>query len=296
MVDYALETQNLSRDYGSTKALHALDWRVPPGRLTALLGPNGAGKTTLFNVLAGQIAPTEGHAKILGTDCTRDFDTVTGRVASLLDTHEPPIWATVNELLRLECEAMPNFNADHARALFDGRGIDAKKRYEALSKGQRRWVRASLALASGAEVLLLDEPADGMDPEARRLLYDALRDLVNDQGVSVVVATHIIHDIERVADDVAILRRGELLLHDSLEELRERVREVEMEGEPPPEGLHDATVLQSMGHEGGTRLLLRMDNGDRELKQLFGQHLEMRPVNLESLYLSLTTSASGDTP
>lgn len=260
---------------------------VESGRIVALLGPNGAGKTTLFRLLLGLLEPTAGNAAVLGRNPRAD-----GRcnVAAMGDGYDPPRWAKIKWLLSLQAEASPRFDRALAERIIAEKELNLSRRFGNLSKGQKRWVLAALALASRAQVMLLDEPADGMDPSARRSLYDHLRDLAIQQNATVMISTHIIGDIERVADDVAILNHGVLRMFESLEDLREQVREIELPASHSLPGRGDEVQLLGEREQGDVRLAwirggaANLARYQRQLPAIAA----VRPVNLESLYLAAT--------
>jgi ABC-type multidrug transport system ATPase subunit len=290
MAELVIRTEHLSRDYGTKRAVNRLNLEVGPGRVVALLGPNGAGKSTLLKLLTGLLEPTEGRSWLLGAP-SRDLPgKIFGRVATMLDGHEPPRWATPKRMIALQAEASPGFDTAVAEELIAAHGLSLKSRYGTLSKGQKRWVLAVLCLASGADLLLLDEPAAGLDTAARREIYDRIRDYVNNRDATAIVTTHIIHDIERIADDVAILREGRLILHEPLEDLRERVREVDvpnLDAIPQEEGV---TMLGFRREHDGAVAWLHCPEGAEKLASLLGSQVPIRSVGLEQLYLAVTGS------
>lgn len=288
MNDYSICTRSLGRRFGSIQALEDMNLNVSRGTILSLLGPNGAGKTTLLRILMGLIDPTSGQAFVLG-DATCRCARVAGRVAYVGDRCEPPTWASAGMLETMQAGASPRFDRGLFRTLCNRGGVESSRPYGSCSKGQRKWVLTSLALASGPELILLDEPADGLDPSARRSLYDSLRDYVNDREATAVVATHIIADVERIADEVAIIEAGRLVLHSPLDDLRERVRQVEIPGQcaPPELGelgqvwgqtqLKDMTIAWVSG-EG-------LDN--KSIRRRLGIDVTIRTVGLETLYLAI---------
>lgn len=287
----AIHAAGLTRDYGTRRALDRLDLQVEPGRIAALLGTNGAGKSTLLKLLAGFLEPTAGEARMIGVAAREVPNAFPFSVASLIDGHEPPAWATAARMIAMQAEASPKFDGDFANKFSFGGGVDSRTPYGALSKGQRRRILAGLVLASGGDVMLLDEPADGLDPAARRELYDVLRRRVNDSGATALVATHIINDVERIADDVAIVDHGRLLLSASLEDLREQVREIELE---PGRTVHSNGSIQVLGAKS-------MDDVEMFwVRSKFGEPyiaatltpVSIRAVGLEDLFLALTQNAA----
>jgi ABC-2 type transport system ATP-binding protein len=289
----AIRTDGLTRDFGRQRALDHLNLEIPAGQIVALLGPNGAGKTTLLRSLLGLLEPTTGKAWVLDHDARSMPAEACSRVAGMCEGHEPPGWATLKQLIDLQAAASPKFDRSYAEDFLLGRELRLNKSYGSLSKGQKRWVLAGLNLATGAEVLLLDEPADGLDPAARKELYGQLRGYTTDHATTVLVATHIISDIEGIADDVAIINHGKLVLYDSLEILREQVRQVEWpEDVPLPDLEQGITLLGQTQHSGASIAWIKGENMDE--KNLPGQwnlRATVRTVGLETLYLALVEPA-----
>jgi ABC-2 type transport system ATP-binding protein len=302
MSTVVIRTENLRRRYGVKAALDGLDLVLESGRIVALLGPNGAGKTTLLRLLAGVLEPTDGGAAVLGDDSRRLGPGAAGRLGFLIDGHEPPGWARLRWMASLQASASPAFDAAMAAELLAEVHLDAAARYGRLSKGQRRWALAAMVLASQPDLFVLDEPADGLDPASRRSLYSHLRRQVNDRGSTALVATHIIDDVERVADEVAVLHGGRLLLHADLETLREEVREVEVSTAAPAAALGvtakkdqpetTGVPLQVMAtvDAGAVRRTWVRGDGDVEARiaDQFGDAAGVHPFNLEQLFLALT--------
>lgn len=287
----AIVARGLSRDYGRRRALDAVNLEIHAGRIVALLGPNGAGKSTFLKLCAGMIEPTAGGASIFGISAREAPNSAPWRVACLLDSHEPPEWADGLRLVAMQAEASPRFDRAFADAFCFSGGIDPRWPYGSLSRGQRRRLLAGVVLATGADLILLDEPADGLDTATRRDLYDRLRRRVNDSGATAIVATHNIHDIERVADDVAILNHGRLVLTGSLEDLREQVREIEM---PLGAALRPDSPIEILARrrERDAELLwARSTGGEQAIAVAVGAAPAISPVGLEDLYLALTQTS-----
>lgn len=287
MTDYVVETVNLCRDFGDVHAVNDVSMRVSKGTILAVLGPNGAGKTTLMRLLMGLLEPTAGQGLILGDPLRRQA--TPSRVAYMGDGHEPPRWATPAMLEALQVAASPRFSRPFFRRLLSERELSPSWRYGELSKGQKRWVLAAAAFASGADLLLLDEPADGMDPAARRSMYDYLRKYANQAEASALVTTHIIGDIERVADEVAIIDRGRLVLHASVEDLREQVRHVELSGQGELPDLPDAVRVLGAQRLGNSCLAWLRCQGvdDGQLQGLLGPRASLRNATLEEIYMAI---------
>jgi ABC-2 type transport system ATP-binding protein len=285
MSDHAVRAVGLRRDFGSVRALDDLSLDISQGSVLLLLGPNGAGKTTLMRVLMGLIAPTAGTACVLDSPTWPPPD-VLSAVGYVGDRCEPPGWTSLALLEELQAGAAAAFDRRSFREFCGRRELAPERPYGSLSKGQRRWVLVGLALASRPRLLLLDEPADGLDPSARRALYDAVRDHVNRYEATAIVTTHVIADVERIGDDVAIIDRGRLLLHAPLEDLRDNVRQVEFAAAAQTPEFGDATaVLGSARFDETAVVWIRQDGiSDENLHRRWGSEAVIRHVGLETLY------------
>jgi len=187
-------------------------------------------------------------------------------------------------------------NQDYFAQSMKKRDLNLSKTYGSLSKGQKKWVRASLVLAGMPDVLLLDEPAEGLDPSARKDLYDQLRDYANDSEATAIVATHIIGDIERIADDVAIINHGRLITYADLEDLRDQVREVQLgEMETLPELGAEIEVLGGKNSDGARIIWIKCpEDAQQRLEHALGEKVAMWTVSLETFYLALTEHNSNE--
>jgi len=289
MSDHAVQTTELGRDFGEVKALDGLSLAVPRGTILTLLGPNGAGKTTLLRILMGLIEPTRGQAFVLTAPSRAQPAGVAGCIAYVGDRCEPANWASPTMLEDLQAGASKTFDRALFRDYCKRRDLSLRRPYGSMSKGQRRWVLTSLALACRPELVLLDEPADGLDPAARKALYDAIRDHVNENDATAIVTTHILGDVERVADEVAIIDAGRLILHAPLEDLRDRVRQVEIPASTSPPDLSEVASVLGCVRLGATSIVWIKRNGldDDDVRRRLGAGVTIRHVGLEALYLAI---------
>jgi ABC-2 type transport system ATP-binding protein len=293
MTEHIVETENVVRDFGKRRAVDGISLTLAPGQILALIGPNGAGKTTLLKVLAGLISPTTGEARVMGQPSFPPCANVAAHVGCVLDGAEPPPRTRVRQVLDLRAAVDRAFNTPRAVQLCEGHDIGLNQRWHTLSKGQRRWVLAVSALAAGAALLLLDEPADGLDPAARQELYGMLRDEANERNTAAIVASHILADVERVADEVAIIQRGHLKLRGNLEELRDSVREVEFAADVnPTTALPSGAQLLGSEKSETTQTLWIAYKSESSADLPVPNEIERRAVNLERLYFVITEHSS----
>ena len=215
----ALETQALGKRYGSQWALRDCTLEIPRGSVTALVGPNGAGKTTLLRMAVGLTSPSEGSVRVLGLDPEADAGDALPRVGFLAQEH--PLFGgfTVAEMLRVGRELNPGWDDDAARARIAELGLPLKKKVRSLSGGQRAQVALTLALAKRPDVLLLDEPVASLDPLARREFLQSVLEAVAERGLTVVLSSHILAELERVCDHLVILAVGRTQLVGSIDEI-----------------------------------------------------------------------------
>ena len=231
----AIRTERLSKRYGATLALDALDLVVEPGEVYGYLGPNGAGKTTTIRLLLGLHRPTAGRAKLFGTDAWRDPVRAHRRIAYVAG--EPLLWPglTGAETLAYLARLRGGSDTAYRDALVERFRLDTDKKVRALSKGNRQKVQLIAAFASRADLLILDEPTSGLDP----LMEVAFRDTVGEakaRGQTVFLSSHVLSEVEALCDRVGILRDGRLVEQGTLPELRhlsaQRV-EITFAGAPP---------------------------------------------------------------
>jgi ABC-2 type transport system ATP-binding protein len=231
----AIRTHGLTKRYGETLALDSLDLTVREGEVYGYLGPNGAGKTTTIRLLLGLHRATEGRAELFGIDAWSDPVAAHRRVAYVAG--EPALWPTMTAAETFEFLARLHGGVDvpYRDELVKRFRLDADKKVRALSKGNRQKVQLIAALATRADLLLLDEPTAGLDP----LMEVAFRDTVHEakeRGQTIFLSSHILSEVEAVCDRVGILREARLVDEGTLEQLRHlsaHVVEVTFEGSPP---------------------------------------------------------------
>ncbi len=208
--------------YGKTTALDRLDLHVPEGSVYALLGRNGSGKSSLMRALLGMRKPDGGVLEIDGLDPWRARHRLMARIAATPETPDAPPAMNVGALAQFVGSFHRGWDASALRGRLDRFGIPSDKRFGALSRGQKGLVMLALALAQQPELLLLDDPTLGLDPVARRFVFDELIGELADRGTTVLLATHDLDGIERIATHVGILKTGKLLVEGEIEDLRAR--------------------------------------------------------------------------
>ena len=206
--------------YGRTTALDRLDLHVPEGSVYALLGRNGSGKSSLMRALLGLRKPDGGVVEIAGLDPWKARHRLMERIAATPETPDAPPAMKVDALGRFVGSFHRSWDSAGLGARLDRFGIPPDQRFGNLSRGQKGLVMLSLALAQQPETLLLDDPTLGLDPVARRFVFDELIGELADRGPTILLATHDLEGIERIATHIGILKKGKLLVEGELEALR----------------------------------------------------------------------------
>jgi ABC-2 type transport system ATP-binding protein len=222
--DYVIETCELTCRFGRTEAVHGLNLRVEPGTVCALLGHNGAGKSTTMHLLLDMLRPSSGAARVFGKNARQLTEEDRARIGWVADNHDLPGWMTVKTYLRFLKPMYPGWDTafcDRLQALF---ALPMDRKIKHLSRGQRMKTAFLGALSYHPRLLLLDEPFSGLDPAVREDLLDAIMDLTQQEEWTVLLSSHDMDEVERVADQVAMMQEGRLLFHESIESLLNRCR------------------------------------------------------------------------
>lgn len=213
-----LEIRNLTKSYGAF-ALQDVDLDVPSGTITGLVGANGAGKSTLLKLVLGLLPADRGEIRIFGRDARHDDADLRQRIGFVQESPTLYSHLRVAELGRMVASFYTRWNEATFRRLCASFELPPKTPFGKLSQGTRMKTALALALSHDAELLLLDEPTSGLDPLVRRDVLDLLLEVIQDEAKAVLFSTHITTDLDRVADHVAILKNGRLVLAGAKEDL-----------------------------------------------------------------------------
>jgi len=222
---HVVEISRLCKRFGGTVALDGVSLDIAPGQVFALLGENGAGKTTALKILLGLEAATSGGARVLGLDSQRQGIEIRRRVGYLPERPTLYEWMTVDETGWFVAGFYQGGFMDEYVRLANHFNLPRKRKIKALSKGMRAKVALCLALAHRPELLILDEPTSGLDTMVRREFLEMMVDYAA-RGNTVLLSSHQINEVERVADQVAMVHQGKLVLVDTLDELKESMQEL----------------------------------------------------------------------
>jgi ABC-2 type transport system ATP-binding protein len=217
--DVAVRTHGLGRRYGSTWALRECTLDIPTGSVTALVGPNGAGKTTLLHLVIGLTRQTVGSVEVLGRSPHGDAGEVLPRLGFVAQDHPLYRNLTIADTLTLGRKLNPGWDEQFARARVERLGLESCHRVGKLSGGQQAQIALTLALAKRPELLILDEPVASLDPLARREFLNGVLEAVVEGGVTVILSSHIVSELERVCDHLVTLAGSRTQLAGSIAEI-----------------------------------------------------------------------------
>jgi len=288
--EFAIITHALSKSYGKNAAVRELDLSVKLNRITAFLGRNGAGKSTTIKMLIGMIRPTCGSGAVLGGDIT---DTAANRdlrrrVAYVAEDKPLYGYMTVEQIIRFAKSFYPDWRTDVEEKLLQEYELPIERKVKTLSKGMRTKLALLLAFARRPDLLILDEPSEGLDPVG---IEHLLRSLVAQaaDGVSIFFSSHQIAEVERVADHVCILEKGRLLIDQSLDELRQSYRRIDLVFDSTaPEHEFRFSGVQRIEARGHHLSVLAQSNAEAVVERarcLNALSVEVSPVALRDIFL-----------
>jgi ABC-2 type transport system ATP-binding protein len=259
-----IRANNLSKAYGSLRALDNASFEIERGRIVGLIGPNGAGKTTALKAVLG-LTPFEGDLEVLGMDPRRQRHEIMQQVCFIADVAVLPRWLKVSQTLDLAENLHPRFSRDRAEAFLSNTEIRTSSKVRELSKGMVTQLHLALVMAIDAKLLILDEPTLGRDIIYRKDFYSALLNDYFDEDRTILVTTHQVEEIERILTDVVFINGGRIVLNEAMDTLGEHYAEVAV----APERADEARSLNPIYEHGvlGRRVFLfegqnreRLDN------------------------------------
>jgi ABC-2 type transport system ATP-binding protein len=276
----AVRTDGLGKRYGSKWALRDCTVEVPTGSVTALVGPNGAGKTTLLQLVVGLGRASAGSVEVIGCDPRLEASVVLPRIGFVAQEH--PLYAgfTIAETLKLGRKLNPTWDDEVALRRVDALGLPLRHKVGKLSGGQQSQVALTLALAKRPELLVLDEPVASLDPLARREFLQSVMEAVSESGMTVVLSSHILADLERVCDHLVILSHARTQLAGPIDEIlaAHRLLTGPRSDAAEVDRLHD--VISARHTERQTTLVVRA-NG-----HVYDADWELHELDLEEIVLA----------
>jgi ABC-2 type transport system ATP-binding protein len=288
-----VEVCNLRRTFGSTVALNDLSLAVPRGGVFGLIGGNGAGKTTLIRHLLGMLRAQSGRVSVFGSDPVLDPVGVLGRIGYLSEDRDLPNWMRIHELIRYTQAFYPNWDSAYASQLLQDFDLDPKVKVKGLSRGQRARAGLLIALAHRPELLVLDEPSSGLDPVVRRDILGSIIRTIADDGRTVFFSSHLLDEVERVADRVAIIHKGQVMLSASMESIKQSHRRFTLRFQQPqqqPPAVRGVLTREGSGHEWTYIVDGDIESLRREAEAMGAQVVEESSLTLDEIFVARVAS------
>ncbi len=291
MSDFAIEANGLRKSFKGRAALDGLDLRVPAGSIYGFLGRNGAGKTTTIKVLMGMLRADGGAARVFGLDVNdpQKCQEARKRIGFVTEGKDLYPYMTVEQIIRFTRPFFPRWRDDLERRYLKMFDLPPCKKVSALSKGMQSKLMLLLGICHGAELLILDEPTDGLDPAA---VEDVLRELVaiaGAQGTTIFFSSHQLTEVEQIADSICIIDKGRAVVAGVLDDLKaqyQRFRVVTENG--LPSGMRWVSGVEQVRQEGRALSILASGNLEAvtaQLELLPGASVERFPVGLKEIFL-----------
>lgn len=286
----AIETQNLVKAYGSHKAVRGLNLTVPTGSVCAFLGQNGAGKSSTLRMLMGMVRPTSGTGQIFGLriDDERDSIRIRERVAFVAEDKRLYDYMTVGQIIRFTRSFFPNWRHDLERRLLKQFELPPDRRIRKLSKGMRTKLALLLGFARGSDLLILDEPTEGLDPVSIEEVLQTIVSMVTD-GMSVFFSSHQISEVEQIAEHVLIIDRGVLVLDSPMDQIKEQYRQVQAVFAAPVEEsdfcMPGVEKVHTTGHTVSLLASRNVDNIIEHVRLMRARSVDVVPLTLREVFL-----------
>jgi len=287
----AIETTDLRKSYGGAEALRGLTLAVPAGSICGFLGRTGSGKTTTIKILLGMARPTSGHAAVFGLSAASPTDSVEirRRVGFVGDDKGLYDGMTVGGMIRFTASFYPGWSLELEAKYLRRFELAATQGVKALSRGMRTKLAVLLALCRGADLLMLDEPTTGLDPEAAENVLQALVGHAAERGTTVFFSSHQLADVEQIADHVAIIDRGRTVVAGGLDDLRQQYRRIQLvfDGDAPVFSFQSKGV-ERVRRSGRVLTVLSSAGADAvlaEARALNPVSTDCGPVTLKDIFL-----------
>jgi ABC-2 type transport system ATP-binding protein len=289
----AIDVRGVSRRFGANRALDDVSLTVPRGVVFGLIGENGAGKTTLIKHVLGLLRAQHGSVRVFGLDPVADPVGVLSRVGTLSEDRDLPGWMRVHELIRYTSAFYPGWDDAYAESLREAFELDPRARVKTLSRGQQARAGLVVALAFRPELLVLDEPSSGLDPVVRRDILGAIVRTIADEGRTVLFSSHLLDEVERVGDQVAMIDRGRIVLDGTIDDVKARHRRVtirfdEPRDEAPP--LDSAIAVEGSGREWSALCEGDLSQIIDDVSRLGGRVVDDHMASLDEIFVSRVAS------
>lgn len=291
MSDDVIRVENLVKYFDGRCVLDGINLNVPRGCIYGLLGRNGAGKTTIIRILLGLEPPTRGQTFLMDAESTELSAKIRGKIGCVSEGHNLIQNYKVSRLIQLCKDLSLQWNDEFFEHLFETFRLPVDRRVKELSMGMRAQLNLALAMAINPELLILDDPTLGLDTVARRQFIELAIDIIQKQGRTILFSSHILSDVERIADHIGILAAGKLIVDCPLEELKERVKKLRVIfPESAPENLHLTEIVNQKID--GREMVMTVANWNEQKQTILETFKPSScteiPMSLEDIFIECT--------
>lgn len=292
---YAIETVGLSKRYRKQMAVDEFTMRVPRGSVFAFLGRNGAGKTTTIRILLDLLNRTSGEARMLGLDCVKGAMELRKRTGYVAEGQKMYDWMKVDQIIWFCKGFYPDWDDAFCAELKDKLELPGSKKVSELSRGTQSKLALLLAMSYRPELLILDEPTAGLDVVVRRDFLEGVIELIQEEGRTVFFSSHIVHEVERVADRVGIIDAGKMIWCSSMDDLKARVKRVVLsfDGAPTSPRSISGDVLTTE-HSGRQLAIVVRDFSDETIAKAQAAKpadIQVDELSLEDIFVAMVGGA-----
>ena len=295
----AIRTHRLTKHYGDRCVVNRLNLQVQQGQVYGLLGRNGSGKSTTIKMLMGIVQPDSGEAELLGDSISTIRPAARERIAYIAEGHPLYNWMTIDEAVRFNRSFYSQWNDTLLEQILDHFELSRRQKLRRLSNGQRAQVSLALAVAPEPELLILDDPTLGLDTVVRRDFLESLIQIIHRKGRTILFSSHILGDVERVADQIGILIDGELRVDCPTDHFRESVKKLVLDFPgPAPEGIECPGLINAWTLGSQLELVLvGYDDAQRQaVEALAPRSIEVVDLNLEEAFIEYTRGKKRSLP
>lgn len=281
-----IEVRNVMKEFDGFRALDDMSMTVPTGSVYGLVGPNGAGKSTIIRHLTGIYRQDAGEITIDGAPVFENPE-VKSRIAYIPDDIFYYANASIREMMDFYRSIYPHFDAERFKKLADVFGLDPKRQMRRLSKGMQKQAAFWIAVSLRPEILILDEPVDGLDPVMRRQIWSIIMADVAENGTTVLVSSHNLRELEDVCDSVGIMNKGKIMIERSLNELQENIVKIQL-ALPDGESLPDGLDILHKSNTGRLQSLIMHGTQEELTEKLQSAHplfIDAVPLTLEEIFI-----------
>ncbi len=291
--DFPIETRGLRKSYRTGgEVLSGLDMKVPRGSVFGFLGRNGAGKSTTIRILMGLLRPDHGSVRVLGDDRFPLSVTCRQRIGYLSQDQRVFEWMSLDHLLRFVSDFYPTWDHEFASQLTRRLDLTSRVPLGQLSRGQQQKVGLLLALVHRPELLVLDEPAASLDTIVRREFLESILDLLTSEGITVLISSQILTDVERIADWIGILAGGRMIVSAPLDSLKDTIKRLRIRFDEEPSGaLGLPGSIREVRRGSEVLVTLRDFSQERlaEIRSSVSGQVDVQDVDLEEIFIELAT-------